>query len=131
MADKGKRIASRQAQLNRRKRRGKGRTQQFDAGPGESAESPSSDAPQASVAPAAGQATPETPETTGAPEATPEPTSAPARAASSTRASRRGRAAARAEAAAVYPYLGVELRHIGVITAVLAVALVVLTLLLR
>jgi hypothetical protein len=45
--------------------------------------------------------------------------------------SRRGRAAARAEAAAVYPYLGVELRHIGVIAAVLAVALVVLTLTLR
>ena len=124
MADKGKRIASRQAQLNRRKRRGKGRTQQLDAGPGEStvkpeatAESPSSDASQ-------------TPEATAAVEATPD-TVAPARVASNTQTSRRGRAAARAEAAAVYPYLGVELRHIGVITAVLVVALVVLTLLLR
>jgi hypothetical protein len=129
MADKGKRIASRQAQLNRRKRRGKGRTQQFDAGPGESAvnpeasaDSPPSDAPQTPVTPPTGQ---ETPETTG------ETKRAPTRVASNTRVSRRGRAAARAEAAAVYPYLGVELRHIGVIAAVLAVALVVLTLTLR
>ena len=53
MADKGKRIASRQAQLKRRKRRGKGRPQQFDAGPTE----PRSPAPaEGEAAPAAASA---------------------------------------------------------------------------
>ena len=40
------------------------------------------------------------------------------------------RAEARAGTAATYPYLGVELRHIGVLTLVLAGVLVVLTYLL-
>jgi hypothetical protein len=131
MADKGKRIASRQAQLNRRKRRGKGRSQQFDAGPGESAVTPKQADVEVSEATASVSGTAATPvDGQSAPEAT-ETIGPPARVASTSRPTRRGRAAARAEAAAVYPYLGVEVRHIGVITAVLVVALVVLTLLLR
>lgn len=127
MADKGKRIASRQAQLKRRKQqKGRRRTDEFDAGPGESAAAPSADAvasvpvssPEAEAAPAPTQASA---------EAQP----APERSVPSTRAARQSRAASRAEATATYPYLGVELQHIGAITTVLVIALIVLTFLLR
>ena len=129
MADKGKRVASRQAQLKRRKRKGKARSQQFDAGPGEAAAT----TPEAAASGATESTIPEPtyPAAPVADQPTPETLPDPARTAAGIRTSIRGRAAARAEAAATYPYLGVELRHIGVIASVLAVALVVLTLLLR
>ena len=44
---------------------------------------------------------------------------------------RRRAVAGKAEGTLTYPYLGVELRHIGVLTVALAAALVVLTVFLR
>ncbi len=129
MADKGKRVASRQAQLKRRKRKGKARSHRFDAGPGEVAAT----TPEVAASGATESTTPEptSPAAPAAAQTTLETLPDPSRTAASIRTSKRGRAAARAEAAATYPYLGVELRHIGVVASVLAVALVVLTLLLR
>lgn len=127
MADKGKRIASRQAQLKRRKRRGKGRSQHFDAGPIEGAAA----SPEATAPEAPGATAPDPAAQASAAQPTPDTQPAPARPAAAARTARRTRAAARAEASVIYPYLGVELRHIGVLAALLAVALVVLTLLFR
>ena len=139
MADKGKRIASRQAQLKRKKRRGKGGSQQFDAGPSEAALAEA--AARADEGDDASASVPETAAADSASGGRPRPvTSAPAgratgeaprSATAPARAPRRSRAAGRTDAAVVYPYLGVELRHIGVIAAVLGVALVGLTFLLR
>ena len=100
MPTKGKRAASRQAKLRQKRRRGKGGTQVFDAGPTESEV-----AAKQSVA-----------------EAEPEPQAAPrpvAVAAPQARPARRSRQPSAAEAAPRYQYLGAELRRIGALTIVI------------
>ena len=129
MADKGKRIASRQAQLKRKRRRDKGRPRQFEARPSEGS-TPVLEAPEAAVSGAKTQATP------AAPRASVERTH-PTTSRESVRTNPRGPAAGlravvgRAEGTLTYPYLGVELRHIGMLTVALAAVLVVLTIFLR
>ena len=109
MPSKSRRAASRQAQLKRR-RRGRQRVQEFDAGPTEP-RSPDASADD------------------GADEAVAVMPAAPA---SQTPARRphRSRRQAASEAPLSYDYLGSEIRRIGVITAMIAVVLVLLTFLL-
>ena len=111
MPDKAHRAASRQAQLKRRRRRGKARTQEFDQGPGDSA-------PRAEVA---AQAT----------EPQHEPVPEPEVAVAPLQPARRTRRRTSDDPIPVYRYLGSELRRIGMITSLIGVVLVVLTFVLR
>ena len=113
MPNKAHRAASRQAQVKRRRRRDKSRTQEFDAGPGESTV-------VATVAEPVVEA-----------DAEPESVAqrAPARAARVP--SRRSRDRVVTESAPVQKFLAGELRQIGIITTMIVVVLAVLTVFLR
>ena len=129
MADKGKRIASRQAQLKRKRRRGKGRPRQFEAKSSERT-APAAESPEVAVSGTRASATPPAPEARAerTPPATPRES---VRTNPGGAAVRRRAVAGKAEGTLTYPYLGVELRHIGVLAVALAAALVVLTIFLR
>ena len=106
MPSKGRKAASRQAQVRDKKKRGKAAPQVFEAGPVRSA-IPVDDAEE---------------------EAAPtQPTTAVAQARPSV-SKRRGRAT---EPAAAYGHLGTELKRIGVIASLAVVILVALTFVLR
>ena len=108
MPKKGHRAASRQAQLRRRKRRGREPSHDFDAGP---------------VAQSPDVAVEERPEAVDAePAPAPEPRQTPARA--TRRSSQRGTVAA---VPLTLPYLATELRHIAVFSALIVTVLIVLT----
>ena len=116
MPSKSHKAASRQAKLNRRKRRGKGGAQEFDAGPtAESMEEASASAPSQAQRPQ--------------PEPVVEAVAAPEQPVS--RSVRRSRQRAPVQPALAYPHLGTELRHIGVLAALIGVILAVLTVFLR
>ena len=116
MPNKSHKAASRQAKLNRRKRRGKGGTQEFDAGP--TAESM---AEAAALAPPQAQRPQPEPvvEAVGAPEQT------------VSRSVRRSKQRVTVQPALAYPHLGPEMRHIAVLAALIGVILAVLTVFLR
>ena len=101
MPKKGHRAASRQAQLRQRKRRGRGQSQVFDAGP---------------VAPSPDIAVEERPDAVEA-----EPVPAPEPRQTSTRDTRRSRqrAAAAAEPLTL-PYLGAELKRIAAFSTLIS-----------
>ncbi|MCH8206465.1 MAG: hypothetical protein IH956_05615 [Chloroflexi bacterium] len=109
MPSKSRRAASRQTQM-KRKRRGKPRTQEFDLGPAESRQSTAVD---------------EAMEEAGVETAISVTEAAPSRPVA--RSARRSRRQVTSEAPLVYGHLGSELKRIGAITALIAVALVVLT----
>ena len=109
MPSKAQRAAARQAKLRQKKKRGKGRSQVFDAGPAESTQ-----VVQEPVAEVEAEAQAET---------APVPTAAPAPA----RASRRSRQPTVAEVAPSYGYLGGEVRRIGVIAVGIAAIIFALT----
>jgi len=111
MPNKAHRAAARQAQLRRKRRRGKGRVQEFDLGP--------SEASTAAFVRGSLVAESEVPEST---QALPAPTPGSVR---------RSRHQAEAEPMLVYGFLGPELRQIGIITSLIASILVVLTFVLR
>ncbi len=113
MPNKAHRAASRQAQVKRRRRRGKTRTQEFDTGPDESTV-------VATVAEPVVEA-----------EVEPEDVEqrAPARAAQVP--ARRSRNRGVAEPAPAQKFLAGELRQIGMITTMIVVVLAVLTVFLR
>ena len=113
MPNKAHRAASRQAQVKRRRRRGKTRTQEFDSGPDESAV----------VATVAEPVVEADVESESADQR------APARAARAP--ARRSRDRAVSEAAPGQKFLAGELRQIGMITTMITVALAVLTVFLR
>ncbi len=122
MPSKGRKAASRQAQLNRKKRRSKNpRQPEFDAAPAMS---------QTAVETAVAE--PETDEPLTVEGSTPQPEGTrPAPRVRSTR--RRGgqRGAAVDSSPGVYQYLGKEMRQIGMITSLIVVILVALTFVLR
>ncbi len=110
MPSKGRRAASRQAGLKKRRKRGKGGGQVFEAAPIVS--------------------TQDVDDEEHAEDAEPESAAPPARPArAAIRASRATQAAA-AEAAAEQPYLGAELKRIGVVTGVIFVILAIASVLL-
>lgn len=111
MPSKSRRIASRQSQL-KRKRRGKSKTQQFDSGPTESIleEDASPDSNYARVTESNTK------------------TNSLNNSDNETRSSRRNIAST---VPLTYNYLGSELKNIGVITCMIAVAFVVLVLVLN
>ena len=113
MPSKAQRAAARQAKLRQKKKRGKGSSQVFDAGPTESTQSV-----QEPVAEVEAEAQAET---------APVPTAAPAPDRASARASRRSRQPAVAEVAPSYGYLGSEVRRIGVIAVGIAAIIFALT----
>ena len=113
MPNKAHRAASRQAQVKRRKRRGKARTQEFDAGPDEST------VVATVVEPVV--------EDDVEPESVEQ--RAPARAAQVP--VRRSRSRAVAEPAPTQKFLPGELRQIGMIATMVVVVLAVLTVFLR
>ena len=119
MPKKGHRTASRQAQLSQKKRRGKGASQVFDAGPSESSAA-------TAVAESAVDATTEgevSQQPTRTAVATARPSSAPAR-----QPARRSRQRTSVESTpAVYRYLGAELKQIGMITTFIVGILIALT----
>ena len=106
---KGRGIAARQAQLSRKKSRGKARPQTFDAGPTESQ----------STGIAAGSDTTEGIRQEAVAVATAAPAPRPSR--------RRRQRGATEEVALTYKYLGTELRHIAIVTAFIGVILAILT----
>ncbi len=106
MPNKGRKIASRQAQVRDKKKRGRAAPQVFEAGPVQPA-APVDDAEEE------------------APPLQPTPAIVQARASVSKRRSRA------TEPVAGYKYLGTELRRIGLITSLIVVILVALTVLLR
>ena len=119
MPSKSQRAASRQAQLRRRKPRGKGRTQEFAAGPVRAEPAPDAPAAEADSEPVQG------PASTPAAVLQPEPgIGAPGAAA---RPARRPRVRTANDPAAVYRYLGPELRRIGLITTAIVAVLIGLT----
>ena len=120
MPSKSRRAASRQAQLRRKKRRGKdpGQGQDFDPGPTE-----------ADVAERAAEVEEEAADLP-APETAPGPALSTSRPATA-RAVRRSRRGASAESALEYGYLGSELKRIGMIAMLIVVLLAVLTVFLR
>ena len=123
MPSKGRKAASRQAQLNRRKRRSKNpRQPEFEAAPVMS---------QTAVETAVAE--PEIEEPATVEESTPQPedTTRPAPRVRSTR--RRGgmRGAAAEQTPLVYQYLGKEIRQIGMIASLIVAILVALTFVLR
>ncbi len=113
MPNKAHRAASRQAQVKRRRKSDKGRTQEFDAGPDESAV----------------VATVAEPIVEAEVEAETVERRAPARAAQTP--GRRSRDRGVAEAAPAQKFLAGELRQIGMITTMIVVVLAVLTVFLR
>ncbi len=125
MPSKKKRVASRQAQLSQRKRRRSGRGRNQAASQAEQDES-------ATTAPTAIRRTASRPAAAAA--TAPRPAAARATSvAASPRA--RGRAArmvkAQQEPLPMYGYLGSELKRIGALTGLIAIALVILTFVLR
>ena len=108
MPSKSRRAASRQAQLKRKRQRGKSRSQEFDPGPTEprqpastlEAEEDADVAAVATVSPTAQQAVRQAP---------------------------RSRRQSLGETPLTYPYLSSELKQIGAISALIVVTLVVLT----
>ena len=105
MPSKSRRAASRQAQLKRKRQRGKSRSQEFDPGPTEPRQPASTleaeeDADVATVSPTAQQAVRQAP---------------------------RSRRQSLGETPLTYPYLSSELKQIGAISALIVVTLVVLT----
>ena len=116
MPSKSHKAASRQAKLNRRKRRGKGGAQEFDAGP---------------TAEATEEAAASAPPRTQRPQ--PEPVVEPAAAFEQpvSRSMRRSRQRVPVQPALAYPHLGAEMRHIGVLAALIGIILAVLTVFLR
>ena len=119
MPSKSQRAASRQAQLRRRKRRGKGRTQEFAAGPVRAELSPDAPAAEADSEQVQG------PASTPTAVLQSKPRSGAAGAAASP--ARRPRVRTATDPAAVYRYLGPELRRIGIITTAVVAVLVGLT----
>ncbi len=122
MPSKSHRAASRQAQLNRRKRRGKVQHREFTAEPvptEDGLEAADSDPAVETLAP------PEPAE--GAVAAATQTSGATA----STGTTRRARHRAASDSTRVYSYLGGELRQIGVITSFIVAILVALTFVLR
>ncbi|MCH7745165.1 MAG: hypothetical protein IIC84_03735 [Chloroflexi bacterium] len=118
MPKKGHRTASRQAQLSQKKRRGKGASQVFDAGPSESSVATAVEEP-AVDATAEGELS----QPTQTAVATARPSSAPAR-----QPARRSRQRTSVESTpAVYRYLGAELKQIGMITMLIVAILIALT----
>ena len=116
MPSKSSRAASRQAQLRRKRRRGKARPQEFDVGPTESSRPAATvEAVEDTEAEAVVEAG-ETAVATSPPR--PQPVARP------TRRSARGTAP---EPALSYPYLGSEVKRIAVISALIAIILAVLT----
>ena len=113
MPKKEHRAASRQAQVRRRRRRGKGAPQVLDRGPTE----------RTNVAAVDEQTVTVTPE----PQVAEPPT---ARAPQLVRRTRQ-RASAQSEPAPEYGYLGAELKQIGMITTLIVVILAVLAVFLR
>ena len=114
MPNKAHRAASRQAQVNRRKRRSKIRTQDFDPGPDEDS------APVATVAAPVIET-----DDDGVPLEQP----VPARTAAAP--TQRSRRRAAAESAPEQKFLAGELRQIGFMATAIAIVLAVLTVLLR
>lgn len=109
MPSKSRRTASRQTQM-KRKRRGKPRTQEFDAGPAESSRIAAMDEGlEDDVTETAAVATQTQPSRSVA------------------RSARRSRRQITSETPLTYPHLGSELRRIGFITVLIAIALAVLT----
>ena len=113
MPSKSRRAASRQAQLQRRRRRGKARTQEFDPGPTESIRGP--DAPMV-----------ESDEGLPADAEVVAPLNSTA-----SRAPRPSSRGAASEPAPTYAYLGSELRRISAIATLIITILVALTFVLR
>jgi hypothetical protein len=113
MPNKAHRVAARQAELSRKKHRGKGRPQVVDSSP---APVPPATTTTAVKEPAVAETVRK--ETVAASSA--QPAAQPAR-----------RSRQRASAAPAHSYLGAELRQIGTIVALIAVILVVLTFVLR
>jgi hypothetical protein len=115
MPNKAHRVAARQAELSRKKHRGKGRPQVVDS-------SPAPVSPTTTTTAVKEPAVAETvkPVKKEAIAASAQPAPMPAR-----------RARQRASAAPARSYLGAELRQIGTIVALIAVILVVLTFVLR
>ena len=122
MPSKSHRAASRQARLRKSKRRGKGSAQVFDAGPTEAQIAARGDEAESKPAPATGRR----PSAVGpAPGSQPlgKGMSPPAAA----RPTRRSRRAAGEGAALSYPYLGAELRRIGIVALLMFVILAAAT----
>ena len=104
MPSKGRRAASRQAGLKSRRKRRKGGTQNFEAGPTVSSRAEERDSTDAEPSPS-------------------RPIAQPVRAPRVTSRASRAAQAAAAEAAAAQPYLSKELLRIGVVTGVILVIL--------
>lgn len=117
MPKKGHRTASRQAQLQRRSRRNRGRTQVVDSTPDVDTTAP----PAVSVEPGIEQ------------PAASAPVAVAEHSGRTGRATRRARQRAEPDLSPLttYPYLGAELRRIGMLTALIVVVLAVLTVFLR
>ena len=109
MPKKGHRAASRQAQIQRKRRRVGGRTQEFDAGPSD-----------ADVAARQAAVDEEDVPIEQAADARPAPTPV-----------RRSKSRAAPDAAPTYPTIRPELTRIGILTSVVVVILAVLTVFLR
>ena len=114
MPKKEHRAASRQAQVRRRRRRGKGAPQVLDRGPTEPTSVAAVDEQTVTVTPEPVIAEPPT-----------------ARAPQLVRRTRQQRASAQSEPAPAYGYLGAELKQIGMITTLIVVILAVLAVFLR
>ena len=123
MPSKGRKAASRQAQLNRKKRRSKNpRQPEFEAAPVMS---------QTAVETAVAE--PEIDEPDAVEDSTPQPEAEirPAPRVRSTRRRSGSRAAASEQTPLVYQYLSREIRQIGIITSLIVAILVALTFVLR
>ena len=108
MPSKGSKAASRQAKLRQKKRRGKGAPQIHEAGPSKSA----AEIEEATL------------EAVGEDGPAPRPVKPSA---ARTATSRLARQPLPADTASTYPYLGVELRQIGIITLLIFILLAVLS----
>ena len=108
MPSKGKKIASRQAGLRDKKKRGKGAAQQFQ------------------VAPTTRQVDEEDGTPVAAPQGTAATTTASPQPTRTPRLTRRARQAA-VEEVGTYQYMGAEIRHIGVVASGILVIIVALS----
>ena len=123
MPSKGRKAASRQAQLNRRKRRSKNpRQPEFDAAPVMS---------QTAVETAVAEPEIDEPEAVEDSAPQPEATTRPAPRVRSPRRRRGSRGADAEQTPLVYQYLGREIRQIGIIASLIVAILVGLTFVLR
>ncbi|MCH7652994.1 MAG: hypothetical protein IIB14_04890 [Chloroflexi bacterium] len=123
MPSKGRKAASRQAQLNRKKRRSKNpRQPEFEAAP-----------VMSRTAVETAVAEPEIDELAAVEDSTPQPEAAtrPAPRVRSTRRRGGSRSAAEEQTPLVYQYLSREIRQIGIITSLIVAILVGLTFVLR